>query len=71
MNGKQKRMRLVSRQSQILSQINELGVSMKRDPRDVILPFFKRLEEKGHLEAFQVKTKHFPSFPLSFTSLIV
>lgn len=52
MNGKRKRMRLVGRQSQILSHIHELGVSMKRDPRDVILPFFRRLEEKEHFEGF-------------------
>jgi cell division cycle protein 37 len=44
MNGKHKRMRHVGKQSQILSHINELGTSMKRDPRDVIIPFFKRLE---------------------------
>lgn len=53
MNGKHKRMRNVGRQSQILSHINELGVSMKRDPRDVILPFFARLEDKDHFKGFQ------------------
>jgi len=52
MNGKKKRMRLVCRQSQILSHIQELGVSMKRDPRDVVLPFFKRIEEKAYLTGF-------------------
>ncbi|KAJ1429832.1 hypothetical protein B484DRAFT_449227 [Ochromonadaceae sp. CCMP2298] len=52
MNGKKTRMKLVCRQSQILSHIHELGTSMKRDPRDVILPFFVRLGEKGHLEGF-------------------
>lgn len=52
MNGKKKRMKLVCRQSQILSHIQELGVSMKRDPRDVILPFFRRIEEKEYFKGF-------------------
>ncbi len=52
MNGKKKRMRLVCRQSQILSHIHELGISMNRDPRDVILPFFRRIEEKEYLTGF-------------------
>ena len=45
-------MRQVCRQSQILSHIQDLGVSMKRDPRDVILPFFMRIEEKEHYNGF-------------------
>lgn len=52
MNGKHKRMKLVCRQSQILTHIHELGVSMRRDPRDVILPFFKRIEEAQYLTGF-------------------
>jgi len=52
MNGKHKRMRLVCRQSQILSHIQELGVSMARDPRDVILPFFNRISEAAYLKNF-------------------
>jgi len=52
MNGKKKRMKLVCRQSQILSHIQDLGASMKRDPRDVILPFFMRLDEKEHYQGF-------------------
>jgi cell division cycle protein 37 len=52
MNGKHKRMKLVCRQCQILTHIHELGVSMKRDPRDVILPFFKRIEEATYLQGF-------------------
>lgn len=52
MNGKKERMKLVCRQSQILSHITELGTQMHRDPRDVILPFFKRMEEKQYLTAF-------------------
>ena len=44
----------------INSHINELGVSMKRDPRDVIIPFFRRLEEKEVLIRF---------FPFIFYSI--
>lgn len=52
MNGKHQRMKLVGRQSQILSHIHELGKSMNRDPRDVILPFFKRIQEAEYLTGF-------------------
>ena len=52
MNGKRERMKIVCRQSQILSHITELGVSMKRDPRDVVLPFFMRIQEKEYFGAF-------------------
>jgi cell division cycle protein 37 len=52
MNGKHERMKLVCRQSQILSHITELGQSMKRDPRDVIIPFFRRISEKEYLNNF-------------------
>lgn len=52
MNGKHDRMKLVCRQSQILSHITELAVSLGRDPRDVILPFFRRIEEKEYLTNF-------------------
>ena len=34
---------------------------MKRDPRDVILPFFKRLEEKPHLDGFLTAVDDFTS----------
>jgi cell division cycle protein 37 len=52
MNRKHKRMKLVCRQSQIISHIIELAQSMKRDPREVVIPFFRRLEEKTHLDGF-------------------
>eukprot|EP00607_Mallomonas_marina_P009104 CAMPEP_0182422584 /NCGR_PEP_ID=MMETSP1167-20130531/8304_1 /TAXON_ID=2988 /ORGANISM="Mallomonas Sp, Strain CCMP3275" /LENGTH=473 /DNA_ID=CAMNT_0024600753 /DNA_START=51 /DNA_END=1472 /DNA_ORIENTATION=- len=52
MNGKHKRMKLVCRQSQILSHIQELANSMHKDPRDVIIPFFRRIEEKEHFAGF-------------------
>ncbi|CAN0015668.1 unnamed protein product, partial [Ectocarpus fasciculatus] len=59
MNQKHKRCKLVCRQSQIVSHIVELATSMKRDPREVVLPFFKRLEEKEHLDAFNSAVKDF------------
>lgn len=52
MNGKKDRMKLVCRQSQILSHITELATSLRRDPRDVILPFFKRIDEKEYFNGF-------------------
>jgi cell division cycle protein 37 len=52
MNKKHERCKLVCRQSQILAHIQELGNSMHRDPRDVVLPFFKRIEEKSYYESF-------------------
>lgn len=59
MNGKKKRMRLVCRQSQILSHVTELGVSMKLDPRSVVLPFFRRMEEKQHWQSFTTALSEF------------
>jgi hypothetical protein len=41
--GKHERMVLGARQSQILSHITELATSMRRHPRDVVLPFFARV----------------------------
>ena len=52
MNNKRERMQRVCRQSQILTHIQELATSMKRDPRDVVLPFFKRISEPEHLAGF-------------------
>jgi hypothetical protein len=45
MNGKHERMKLVARQSQILSHVAELAVSLNRPPRDVVVPFFRRISE--------------------------
>lgn len=59
MNGKRDRMKLVCRQSQILSHVQELGVSMGRDPRDVIIPFFERISEKQYLDTFLKAVKDF------------
>lgn len=44
MNGKFERMELVGRQSQLLSSITELAVSLRRPPQDVVLATFARLE---------------------------
>ncbi len=59
MNGKHRRMKLVCRQSQILSHIQELGGSMQRDPRDVVVPFFSRIDEKEYFKAFTEQVDQF------------
>ena len=59
MNGKRDRMKHVCRQSQILTHIQELATSMKRDPRDVVLPFFKRISEAEHLAGFKSSVDDF------------
>ena len=59
LNGKHERMKLVCRQSQILTHIHELGVSMKRDPRDVILPFFRRIQQPEYMSGFLTAVKDF------------
>lgn len=43
MNGKHERMKLVARQSQLLSSITELAVSLRRPPQDVVPALFLRL----------------------------
>uniref|UniRef100_A0A7S2XXR3 Hsp90 chaperone protein kinase-targeting subunit n=1 Tax=Fibrocapsa japonica TaxID=94617 RepID=A0A7S2XXR3_9STRA len=53
MNAKHDRMKKVAHQSQILSSITELAASMDRHPRDVVIPFFKRVQEPTHLAGFQ------------------
>jgi len=52
MNGKHARMKKTARQSQLLSHITELGHSLGRSPRDVVVPFFRRLQEPEHLKGF-------------------
>ena len=59
MNGKRERMKHVCRQSQILSHVTDLAVSMKRDPRDVVRPFFVRISEPEYLSAFTQAAKEF------------
>jgi len=52
MNGYRDKMRHTARQSQIVSNITELAKTMKSHPGNVIIPFFKRLEEKVHFDGF-------------------
>lgn len=52
MNGKHEQMRHVARQSQILSHVCELALSLKRPARDVVVPFFRRIAESKHMEGF-------------------
>ena len=52
MNEFRDKMRLTARQSQLISNIAELAKTMKTHPGNVINPFFKRLEEKEHLNGF-------------------
>lgn len=53
MNGYRDKMKRAARNSQILSHITELGVSMQRHPRDVVLPFFKRIQDPVYYKGFQ------------------
>lgn len=59
MNGKRQRMKHICRQSQILSHITELAASMKRDARDMVLPFFKRISEAEYLAGFTTAVAEF------------
>ena len=52
MNGYHEKMKLVARQSQIISNIAELAKSLKRHPGNVILPFFARMEVKEMYDGF-------------------
>lgn len=53
------RMKNTARQSQLLTHISELARSLGRSPRDVVLPFFKRLESAEHLAGFAEAVKDF------------
>jgi cell division cycle protein 37 len=59
MNGKHTRMQNTARQSQLLSHIRDLAASLGRSPRDVVLPFFSRLDNPVHLKGFQEAVKDF------------
>ncbi len=59
MNGKHARMQNTARQSQLLSHITELASSLGRSPRDVVVPFFRRLESPEHLKGFTEAVKDF------------
>ena len=53
MNGYHDKMKLAARNSQILSHITELAQSLQRHPRDVVLPFFKRIAEETYFKGFE------------------
>ena len=52
MNGLHQKMRLVARQSQIISNIAELAKSLKTHPGNVIHPFFQRMQNKELYDGF-------------------
>uniref|UniRef100_A0A7S2S8D0 Hsp90 chaperone protein kinase-targeting subunit n=1 Tax=Eucampia antarctica TaxID=49252 RepID=A0A7S2S8D0_9STRA len=59
MNGFRTKMRQTARQSQIISNIAELAKSMQTHPGNVIIPFFKRLEQKEFIDGFMDGAKTF------------
>ena len=59
MNGFHKKMKLVARQSQIISNIAELAKSLQRHPGNVILPFFQRLDNKEMYDGFMEGVNQF------------
>ncbi len=52
MNGYHEKMKLVARQSQIISNIAELAKSLKLHPGNVIHPFFLRMRDKSLFQGF-------------------
>lgn len=52
MNEKHDKMRLVARQSQILTNIAELAKTMKQHPGNVIQPFFTKMTQREHFMTF-------------------
>ncbi|KAJ8598397.1 hypothetical protein CTAYLR_003009 [Chrysophaeum taylorii] len=59
MNGYPEKMRRAARNSQILSHITELATSMRRHPRDVVLPFFSRIAEPSYKAGFDQAVEGF------------
>lgn len=59
MNGFHEKMKLVARQSQIVSNIAELAKSLQRHPGNVIVPFFQRMEDKQLYEGFMEGVNQF------------
>jgi cell division cycle protein 37 len=59
MNGYREKMKLTCRQSQMISNIAELAKSMQTHPGNVIIPFFKRMEQKELLEGFMLGVDEF------------
>ena len=61
MNGYHDKMVLSARNSQILSHVTELATSLQRHPRDVVLPFFKRIAEDQYRKGFEEAVAGFAS----------
>jgi len=59
MNGFHDKMKLVARQSQIVSNIAELAKSLQRHPGNVIVPFFQRMEDKQLYAGFMEGVNQF------------
>ena len=59
MNGYHEKMKLVARQSQIISNIAELAKSLKLHPGNVIHPFFQRMTNKELFEGFMAGVSEF------------
>lgn len=59
MNGFHEKMKLVARQSQIISSIADLAKSLKLHPGNVIHPFFKRMEKKELYSDFMKAVQEF------------
>lgn len=59
MNGFPEKMKLVARQSQIISSIADLAKSLKLHPGNVIHPFFKRMEKKELYSDFMKAVQEF------------
>ena len=61
MNGFHEKMLLAARNSQILSHVTELAASLNRHPRDVVMPFFKRIAEPTYRAGFEDAVAGFAS----------
>mmetsp|Transcript_47846 Transcript_47846/g.101660 ORF Transcript_47846/g.101660 Transcript_47846/m.101660 type:complete len:450 (-) Transcript_47846:37-1386(-) len=59
MNGLHEKMKLVARQSQIISNIAELAKSLKLHPGNVIHPFFQRMQNKELHDGFMQGVSEF------------
>ena len=59
MNGYREKMRLTARQSQLVSSLADLAKSLKAHPGNVIIPFFRRLEEREHFQNFMAGVEQF------------
>ena len=59
MNGFPDKMKLASRNSQVLSHVTDLAASLNRHPRDVVLPFFARIEDPRYRSGFEEAVQDF------------